>query len=147
MIVLPGKEGDGGGDAVLAEEQGAEMKEGASGTGGAGAAFSDPPDRGGVVGSTEDGFKGSHLRQGEPELGDVASELKVVDGEVAVGIGVGDEARGNVSRPGVSPEVRRAVGAGEDTAHAAAGGVVCTSPRGEVGDDFANVGGAGAERA
>jgi hypothetical protein len=145
IVVFAGNERDGGGDSMLPEEPGAETKEGARGGGGAGAAFADPPDGGGVVGAAEDGGKRGHQGECEPELRYVAREFEVVDGEVAGGIGVRDEASGLGGSPFVAPEVGPAIWACEDAAHALAGCIVCPSPGRKIRNDLTDVGGSGSE--
>jgi hypothetical protein len=99
----------------------------------------DPPDGGGVVAAAEDGGEGRHAWYGESELGNVTSELEVVDQEVAAGVGGGDQAGGFTRRPGVSPEIWSTIGACKHAPHALARGVVGTGPRGEVRDNLPNV--------
>ena len=62
MVSFSGEEGDGGGHVMLAEKPGAKSEEGARGCQSVGAAFTNPPDGGGVVAATEDGGEGRHLR-------------------------------------------------------------------------------------
>ena len=80
-----------------------------------------------------------HAGAQEAELGEMSGQFKVIDGQVTVGVGEGDESPPNIRRECTAPQYRRSAVAPKNTSHSFATRIVAALGGGVRWQDFHHV--------